>query len=126
MMSTPSTDEVSRVPDPDPYEAAGILTYDSSFNSTLLDSNMNSSSILTMAAESSGINLEEDLLTTPSKHTFDMDMDIDLDNWEILNFIIKQTRIKYYVSFYTITLSKLTLKKKHARILSLLLWFNYF
>ena len=80
MMSTPSTDEVSRVPDPDPYEAAGILTYDSSFNSTLLDSNMNSSSILTMAAENSGINLEEDLLTTPSKHTFDMDMDMDLDN----------------------------------------------
>merc|ERR1712107_190625 len=64
----------------DILSGSGQINYDSSFNSTLLDSNMNSSSILTMAAESSGINLEEDLLTTPSKHTFHMDMDMDLDN----------------------------------------------
>ena len=72
-----SAAEEDNLHSPPPSEAyhndLKFLTYDS-------DSTMKSS-ILALAAESSGINLDEELLSTPPRSAFDVDMDF---NWSCL------------------------------------------
>merc|ERR1712112_182508 len=68
-----SAAEEDNLHSPPPSEAyhndLKFLTYDS-------DSTMKSS-ILALAAESSGINLDEELLSTPPRSAFDVDMDFN-------------------------------------------------